>query len=125
MASGGTDRYGYPLQTTDMPGPEWSSDMQRIAAENRDWATRHGLHDAGDPHAAGGAAGDPHDMDRGHPNYDPKTDTCDVHPEGCSVEGEGGVDDEEARGPGGPQMPGLNDLPSYTLFGQILKRFSK
>lgn len=45
---------------------------------------------------------------------------------GCGQpEGAHEVDGEEARGPFGPRMPGVNDLPSYTLFGQILKRFGR
>jgi hypothetical protein len=73
---------------------------------------------AEDPYEAGGEFDDP--GGEGHPGYDPETNTCDVHPEGCDVDG-----GEDARGPFGPKMPKLRDLPSYTLIGQILKRFGK
>ena len=34
-------------------------------------------------------------------------------------------DDEDQYGPDGPKMPRAQDLPAYTAFGQLLKRFSK
>jgi len=53
----------------------------------------------------------------------------DVAPNGGLRRVPGGGDDvddeEDERGPGGPKMPGLNDLPNYTLWGQVLKRFGR
>jgi hypothetical protein len=34
-------------------------------------------------------------------------------------------DEEEQRGPNGPRMPRGNDLPNYTVWGQILKKFGR
>jgi hypothetical protein len=35
------------------------------------------------------------------------------------------ADEEEQRGPNGPKMPRGNDLPNYTVWGQILKKFGR
>lgn len=81
----------------DLWGPEAIDKFNQYASNPKSGGSE-------DPHAAPGPGGtDPHASAR---FQDPNS-----------------VDEEDARGPDGDEMPRFEDLPSYTIWGQILKRF--
>jgi hypothetical protein len=86
------------------PDDDIQDQADDLMAESRQWARQHqGASAAADDVEAGDRSGVPRDFNE---------------------DGDDDEDDEQARGPFGPKMPKLGDLPSYTLIGQILRRFA-